>query len=143
MQVVHRRYVITNLDVTHSAQDMAAISSAATSTATSIQNLRTLLSGTDANPTEFTANPTEFTACQIEVPVLDSATSHTMCREAQELAGWHPAQVAIRLANQTTTRAIGAGTALLQTCSRLITTPDALHEAGLRLTLFGVSQLAK
>jgi hypothetical protein len=115
MHVVHRRYVIINLDVPRSAKDMSAISSAVTSTATSIQNLRTLLSGTDANPTEFTANPSEYTACQIKVPVLDRATSRTMCREAQELAGYHPAQVAIRLANQTTTRAIGAGTALRQT----------------------------
>jgi hypothetical protein len=100
-------------DVASPAQDASEIRSAAKSIATSIQNLRNLLSGTDVNSTEYTT-------CQVQVPprpVLDSAASHTMCREENEMTTYSPAQVAIRLANQTTAKAIGAGTVLIQTGS--------------------------
>jgi hypothetical protein len=61
-------------------QDMSEISSAAKSIAMSLQNLRTLLSWTGVNSADYTA-------CQVQVPprpVLDSAASHTMCREEKK-----------------------------------------------------------
>jgi hypothetical protein len=127
------------VDVAPPAQDMSEISSAAKSIDTSIQNLRTLLSGTDVKSADYTA-------CQVQVPprpVLDSAASHTMCREENEMTTDRPAQVAIRLENQTTTKAIGAGTALIPTGSTLIKVPHALHVPSMHGTLVAVSQLAK
>jgi hypothetical protein len=110
----------------------------AKSTATSIQKLRNLLSGTDVNSTDYTA-------CRVQVPprpVLDSA-SHPMCRDENDLTAYRPAQIAIHLANQTTTKAIGAGTALIQTGSTLIKVPQALQAPRTHRTLVAVSQLAK
>jgi hypothetical protein len=127
------------VDVAPPAQDMSQISSAAKSIATSIQNLRTLLSGT-------AVNSADYTAYQVQVPprpVLDSAASHSMCCEEKEMTTYRPAQVAIRLANQTTTKAIGAGTALIPTGSTLIKVPHALHVPSMHGTLVAVSQLAK
>jgi hypothetical protein len=101
------------VDVAPPAQDMSEISSAEKSIAASIQNLRNLMSGTDVISTDYTA-------CQVQVlprSVLDSAASHTICREEKRMTTYGPAHLAIRLANQTTTKAIGAGTALIQTGS--------------------------
>jgi hypothetical protein len=66
-----------------------------------------------------------------------------MCREEKEMTIYRPAQIAIRLANQTTTNAIGAGTALIQTGSTFIKVTHALHVPSMRRTLVAVSQLAK
>jgi hypothetical protein len=59
------------------------------------------------------------------------------------LATYRPAQVAIRLANQATTRAIGTGTALIQTGSTLIKVRHALLVPSVHRTLAVVNQLAK
>jgi hypothetical protein len=66
-----------------------------------------------------------------------------MCREENEMTTYRPAQVAIRLANQTTTKAIGAGTAHIPTGSTGIKVPNALHVPSMHRTLVAVSQLAK
>lgn len=76
-------------------------------------------------------------------PALDSAASHTMVRTKSELARARPVNIAVRMANNSTTRATAAGTALLTTGRVTVQLPNALHVPSLTRTLIAVCQLAR